>query len=287
MPTAGLSLLGFMSKDLARDYLRQMCVDAPSSAVDFDRRYVAAVNRLGPQFPRAGQPDVHPIPSSHDPYLHGVQANPRFGTAIEIQGLGSWSFKLVEIDPILVYQFGLSKDFARRHSGNLSNPPTLDQMLSVCLPQRLTGEQPIVSKHSNRVQITMKDMNFRLLGGLQYVGNPQDQVAVTGVFCVRATNLAQVVRYNNRTYMKNGVHRGYALRLAGATHMPCLYLEAKDWSALDAGRDRETFGRDLLESANPPCCAHFSQERATDVTLRTMMRIIEVTWSDKVVSDDL
>ena len=109
---------------------------------------------------------------------------------------------------------------------------------------------------------------------------------MTGVFCAISSNLAQVVRCNDRTYLKNGVHRAYALRSAGATHMPCLYLETSDWSAVGAVGGSSTFDRDLLESANPPTCAHFSQGRAMNVTLRTMTRIVEVTWSDRIVSDD-
>ena len=284
MPTSGLSLFGFMPRDFAHAYFQHMCVPAPSAKFDFDRDYREAVARLGPAFPNAGRPNVQPVPGTHDSYLQGVQGNPRFTSSLQIPGLKAWSFKLVEIDPILSFQFALSKDFARRHSGNLSSPPTLNEMLTICLPHQLAGEPPIVASQPNRIQLTMKDMNYRLLGGLQHVGNPQEQVSVAGVFYALGSNQAQVIRCNHRTYIKNGFHRAYALRSAGATHMPCLYLETDDWSALGT-HSGATFERELLESADPPTCAHYSQGRAFEVTLRTMTRIIEITWSDRTISD--
>ena len=263
-----------------------MCVSPRSAADDFDRAYDDAVVRLGPPFPKAGQPDVRPIPGGQETYLQGVRDHPRFDSSVQIPGLRSWSFKLMEIDRLLIYQVSISNEFVKRHSGDPSHPPTIGGMLRTCLPLQLDGEQPIVSMRPNVVQITLRDMYCRLLGGLQHVANPRDQISMTGVFCASSSNLAQVVRCNDRTYLKNGVHRAYALRSAGATHMPCLYLETSDWSAVGAVGGSSTFDRDLLESANPPTCAHFSQGRAMNVTLRTMTRIVEVTWSDRIVSED-
>ena len=150
MPTPGLSLFGFMRRDLAHDYFRRMCVSPRSAADGFDRDYDDAVARLGPPFPNAGQPDVRPILAGMIPICRESGIIRGSTHRSRSQGLRSWSFKLVEVDRLLVYQVSISHEFVKRHSGDPSSPPTIDGMLRICLPLRLDGEEPIVSMQPER-----------------------------------------------------------------------------------------------------------------------------------------
>jgi hypothetical protein len=98
--------------------------------------------------------------------------------------------------------------------------------------------------------------------------------------------LVQVGRFRGRCYLIDGYHRAFALRQAGATHMPCVFVEATDYGRLGARGGYESFERDLLESADPPTCAHLAPERAYPVVLRELRRVIHVTWSQYILPAD-
>jgi hypothetical protein len=84
----------------------------------------------------------------------------------------------------------------------------------------------------------------------------------------------------------NGHHRVLALRQAGATHVPCVFLEVTDYTRLGTRGGYESFERDVLESADAPTCAHFAPERAYPVVLRELRRVIHVTWSQYILPTD-
>jgi hypothetical protein len=97
--------------------------------------------------------------------------------------------------------------------------------------------------------------------------------------------LLHVVRFNGRCYLHNGFHRAIGARRRGATHVPCVLRDVPTPQA--AGIDpRTTFDVPLLESADPPTLAHYTQARSYDVRLRTFTRKIHVSWAEYVTPDD-
>ena len=93
-----------------------------------------------------------------------------------------------------------------------------------------------------------------------------------------------VVRHNNRCYLHNGIHRTYGARLAGATHIPCIFRDVADHDAV--GIHDGTFPAALLESGNPPTLAHFTGARAHPVRLRSHSRYLHVSWAEYVLPDE-
>lgn len=287
MPMNGLSLVGFLERNLAQIYFQQACI-LPSLALDYlDQEYDQARTKLGPPFPNAGQPSIEAIPAAYNTYLQGVLSNPRF--PLSLMGITAWSFNLVEIDPILAFQFHVTEKAANSHGAGMSDPPTIQEMLTACLPQQVTGEQPIISIQASGLLIKSKDLNYRMMAVLNHAENPNDQININGALTGFGSNIVQVVRFDNRCFLRNGYHRAYSLRKAGATHMPCLLLDVDNFEGVmpGAGGGLSTFERSLLESPNPPTCGHFAQGRAYNVVLRAMARIIHVTWTDHVVADDM
>jgi hypothetical protein len=61
-----------------------------------------ARERVGSPLPNAGKPETAPIPAGHAEYLKRVAAMPRFAESF---GGSPWGFRLVEIDPLIAFQF--------------------------------------------------------------------------------------------------------------------------------------------------------------------------------------
>jgi hypothetical protein len=271
-----LSLVGFLQEAAAVDYLEKLCiVDDPSPAA---RLHVwnSARAQLGPPFQRAGQPEILDLPQSALPYLQGVMTNPRFADSIETM---QWSFKLVEIDPLLSFQQQVFYNRAATVTATVAGVPTLDQMLPHCLPQTLESIEYQVAFGPNGFAIRSRNSNLRVLRWgpkLHYDDVPQ--LTLGGVGFGTTSPLIQVVRFNGRCYLKNGYHRAYGLRGAGATHLPCLFLEGASWDKVGAAPGG--FDQALLESPNPPTCAHFTQGRAYQLSMRDIYRVINLTWQE-------
>lgn len=58
MPTAGLSLVGFMDQQAALNHLTSACVLASITRADVIAEWNAAKGKLGAPIPNAGHPDI-------------------------------------------------------------------------------------------------------------------------------------------------------------------------------------------------------------------------------------
>jgi hypothetical protein len=187
-------------------------------------------------------------------------------------------FKMVEIDPLLAYQIHVCKDRSQHHCSILAKPPSLQQLLELCLPVELPSGEYHAARGPQSVVITSRSLNFRSsFAGVD--GN------VAGMAFAWALPLVQVVRLRGRCYLHNGFHRVYGARLCGATHVPCAFRDVDD--ERQAGiTPPGTFDMTILEGPDPPTLAHFNQGRAHPVKLRESRRVLHVSWADYIVFDE-
>jgi hypothetical protein len=198
----------------------------------------------------------------------------------------SWSFRLVEVDPVIAFQTHIQIDRAANLCRNVEDGPNLDDMLPICLPAQLEKVPVSIERSGSSVSVSSNSMNLRFqpisasgtpeIGELS-VDNPR-QVGTMGIQFFPAAPFVQVVRFHGRCFLRNGYHRVYGLAKAGATHVPCIYLEdAQDYSAV--GLRPNTLQPAVLESANPPTCNHFVNDRAYPVQLLQATQMLKLTWS--------
>lgn len=271
-----------MDEQAAVNYLRRRCLVDDLSDIELRQRWREARDRLGPPIPNAGRCDVRDIPSAYLEYLRGVVAQqPRFQETTA--GL-PWHFKLVEIDPLLSFQFHVAIDGPASQRERRGAPPSVQDLLLACLPHAYEDVPWRLEHFGNDVWIRSRSPNLRLYGP-ELLQRVRPGTGLAGITFGACSPLVQVVRHRDRYYLKNGFHRAYHLRGAGATHLPCLLLEASDYAQLGARRGF-TFDRALLESDNPPTCGHFTQDRAAPVMLRDVTRIIHLTWAEYAFPDE-
>lgn len=275
MPTPGLTLLGFMTQEQARNYLRNACVLQDTSDLALDELWQKARDMIGDGPQDYGNPRLRDIPVEQTGHIQSLAAGPWRGS------LGhDWEFKLVEIAPLLAYQFAILTDKTDGHCGGFSKPPSLSEMMDVCLPLLPPTENLNVTHLPQSLLIRGRNLNLRTVQ--------------TGMLSPNAVGLGfsfslpfvHVVRLNGRCYLHNGFHRVYGAAIAGATEVPCVFRDVPHAEAAGIRSDGATFDLALLESDNPPTMHHFVTGQAMPVDLKLMSRVINVSWADYVVPED-
>src|ERR1700733_421811 len=109
MPSAGLSLVGFMDEQEALTHLRTACVPSDPSDAALKAAWQAAQAQLGPPISNAGSPNVAAIPAAQAPHIVTLMQTPWAAQALQSTLQGS-TFQMVEIDPLLAFQFTVDLD---------------------------------------------------------------------------------------------------------------------------------------------------------------------------------
>lgn len=276
MASAGYSLVGFMDQEAAIAHLAYACIPPNPAPEALEIEWNDAKAKIGAPMGAPGRPDIQPIPSEYDDYLAELLAGP-VGQNFEPQ-LTRDSFRLVEIDPLLAFQFTVDSVRSDHHCKSL-NTSDISDLLTVALPIHPLNDQYHVQMLPQSVIIKSRSMNLRMLSqGIN--------ANVAGIQFGFSVALVHVVRHNDRCYLHNGFHRAFGARLAGATHIPCVFRDVSSYAEAGIRTDGGTFSAKLLESENPPTVGHFVHSRAHPVTLRASTRILHVSWAEYSLYDE-
>lgn len=285
MATAGLSLLGFMSQQDAIAHLLAHCIPANPDIHALIVEWQAARARKGAPMD-GGNPNIQDIPAANQPYIKTLMQQPWL--AQFVASLPGAQFKLVEIDPLLTIYFMVDLKRSTDHCGALPQNPSVADLLSVCLPARLPNELVNMVRLPDGQEkqlsvgaflLTARSLNVRVVDA----GYFQDDNKI-GIQFAMPVPLVQVVRFNGRCYLHDGLHRTIGSRRKGATHIPCLFRDVQSAAGIGLRSDRSTFTLPLLEFADAPTVGHFTQGRAYEVQLRRFNRVVHVTWAEYAIA---
>jgi hypothetical protein len=271
-----------MEPGFAVSYLQQTTMPVDPSPEALQAVWEQARGQLGAPPNHAGVPELLDIDQQHHVHLNTVAGNARLAAGFDGQ---PYEFKLVEIDPLLAYQHDVSIERTDQLCAQLGTPPTVDSMLPVFLPTGLEGIPFQVQRTDNSIVVVGRSANLRILAHGQIGVEQTIGALLLGAAIGAGSPWVHVVRFEGRTYLRNGFHRVYGAKRAGATHFPCIVLDAPSWEYVGARGQGGTFERALLESAYPPTLAHYAEGRAWPVQLRRPTRIIEVSWAEYVLPE--
>lgn len=282
MSTEGLSLIGFLDEQAAIQQLKNACVPPDPTDAAVKAAWQTAQARLGAPVLNAGNPAIEEIPPAHAAHILQLTQLPYVAAALAADLAGA-TFKYVEINPLLAFQFAVDTDRGNHHCVGVDSPPTIEQMLPICLPLTITPDPLQISSLGQSMMVRCRNANFRVVrqGALQ---DPAGNIQGGGVLVGLALPFVHVVRLNGRCYLHNGYHRAVALKAAGATHVPCMFRDVPTAEAAGIRVDGATFSEALLTSADAPTIAHFA--RAHPVRLRAHARIIHVTWAEYLAYEE-
>jgi hypothetical protein len=235
-----------------------------------------------------------PMPPATQPHMQALLAQPwltdrltELNTEQAQTGMSPASFQYVYIDALLAFQMVVDIDRSSDHCQTLTRPPTVAELMNLSLPTAQPHEDFFTSPMtaiSNSAIIKLRNHNLQMHRWGIFDAPHGEKVA--GVSFHVGLPFVHVTRFNARCYLTNGYHRVYGARLAGATHIPCIFRDVVSAQAVGIRNDGTTFSEALLASANPPTMAHFTQGRAEPVRLRTKSRVIHVTWHQYSVPDE-
>lgn len=276
MPFPAICLLGFMSEDEARNYLRNACVLDDDSDEALKAEWEAAKQKLtgGPTNP--GNPDIRDLDDEATKHVEALRSGPWKQV---IDANPTWDFKLVEIAPLLAFQFSILTDRSTNHCDPLGDDPSMAQLLELCLPSTPSNPSAHVSRGPQSVMIQSRDLNLRVTGA----GLINNMMGMNFAF---ALPFVHVVRFNGRCYLLNGYHRSYGAGCAGTSHVPCIFTEAATPEEAGIRPDGTTFSQAVMESDSPPTLHHFTSGQTQAVQLKPLNRVLHVSWSEYLVPDE-
>ena len=187
------------------------------------------------------------------------------------------TFKMVEIEPLLAFQLTVDSSRSNHHNGNLLGPPSLDELLAICLPINPVSEPIQIHQSPGSMMLTSRSLNFHT-AAQGFINNN-----FLGVQVGVSLPLVHVVRHNGKCYLHNGFHRAVGLRGLGVKAIPCVFRDVPSHEAVGI-KPGATFQAPLLESGNPPTLAHFTQGHAYDVQLKAFSRTIHISWAEYVTT---
>jgi hypothetical protein len=231
-----------------------------------------------------------------DPHIQQLLQIPWAASYLNPQLSQGGSFQMIEIEPLLAYQFAIDVTRSKNRAGNLSKPPSRDELMNVCLPlshpndgihisgQGLERHQSIIIKsRSLNLSVTAEGaLTIPIPGATPGTPPIQD---IFGIQFAWSLPFVHVTRFNGRCYLHNGYHRALQIRKAGASEMPCFFRDVPMPEAAGV-QPPGTFDLRLMESANPPTIAHYARGRAARVKLRASMRVIQISWSQHTMYDE-
>lgn len=276
MPFPALSLVGFLCEADALAYFQQACVMPNSAPGALRARHQQAKKKLGNgAVPKPGRPDVQPLPLEYESYLECVENNPRFASTVG--DASSWSYQLIEIEPLLAYQIHVLVHRVDEVVQSLGQTPSLADCLNLCLPHQLEAI-PFAAPRAvgNVLLIESPSLNLAPHGlGLHL--DPATQLSVGGLSLGASSPLVHVVHWAGHYYLRNGYHRACGLAKVGATHIPCILLEGSmPEQAVPPGRG---FPASIVTGVNPPTVGHFTRGLAHEVNVRRFKKLIEIEVS--------
>ncbi len=287
MATAGLSLLGFMNQQEAIAHLLAHCVPEKREVPALVELWQAARARKGPAM-NGGNPNIKDMPAANRPYIDMLLRQQWLTQFLTLVHGGE--FKLVEIDPLLTIHFMVDLKRSNDRCRALPQNPDVADLLPICLPDKYADAEISM--------IRLPDMaNKPLNVGSFLLTAPSLNVRIVEAGYFKADNkigiqfglpvpLVQVVRFNGRCYLHDGLHRTIGARRKGATHIPCLFRDAQSAAEIGLKPDKSTFSLQILESADAPTVGHFTQGRACEVQLRHYKRVVHVNWAEYAIPDE-
>lgn len=146
------------------------------------------------------------------------------------------AFRMVDIDTLVATQRHVYLDYVDEIENRVSDNPSIDDLIDICLPINPTPPEPKVTLTGpGSWLLSSPSPDFRFLGGHLKQQLTQDDLRLTQVdgFPVKAITLfvgyggsqINVIHANNRLVLNNGFHRVYALRRKGITRIPVVVQE--------------------------------------------------------------
>lgn len=201
-----------------------------------------------------------------------------------------WSIQVVDLTKILAYQKLVKiEGLVERVSPIISDRSDKEKLAKFCLPldppELPQGLIPDMDKHG--FSVSSLNPNLRFAGAqvgtiavAPQLGMPSvNMIGVTFLISMGASYM-QAVRYNGRTFLRDGYHRAVSLLQNGITQVPCVFIEATSFEQVGAD-PASMLSHEILYGQYPPYLKDFIVDLvSTDVLQPSIRRVIHLRASE-------
>jgi hypothetical protein len=277
------ALIGYMSLDEATRLLSGGSAEDTDSSEKYEsvwrQHRAAALQRLAyvQEDPRV------PIPPQLEERLRAFAQREDIRTAMLPL---EWTVGFVDLSKsVLTFQKVILTGNADQRV-EAADPDSPASLLSICIPDSRTAQfQGAFDPALLAFTASSMNPNLRLAGFEVATSPPASGAAGQQVFGFRLSfgaSFVQVAEYQGRWMVRDGYHRVYGLMKRGVTQIPCIIVQARNFSETGAGRPG-FFDYETLYRENPPRIADFFTDAAIDVEVPATMKVVRIRAEEFVV----
>ncbi len=228
-----------------------------------------------------------PVISDSGPRLDAVRSRPE--VAANFPGL-NWRPAIVDLRTVCSFQKLIFTDGLEERLKNSNNE---DGLYELCLPR----EQPahplgaFTDPDGKGFTISSFNPNLRIAAGQVSEANvspgpmmPTVRMQAVTLLVYMGTSYLQVVRYRDRSFIRDGYHRAAGLLRSGAYEVPCIFIEAESFEQTGAAMVPGAFSYETLYSARPPYLSDFWDDRVSaEVSQPAVRKVVRIRGEEFVV----
>jgi len=224
-----------------------------------------------PSDPRSATTDVRIAAVAQRPE---IQAN--------FHGL-EWQPAIVDLREVVSFQKLINADGLDSRLGSVT-ASDLDRLLDICLPtaQATPPVGALTDADGKGFTISSLNPNLRIAGAQLSdamvspgPGLPAVKMQAVTMFVSMGTSYLQVIRYRERSFIRDGYHRAAALIRRKIYEVPCIFIEARRFE--DLACPLGSFPYEVLYGSRPPMLVDFwSQEVGADATQLAIRKVIRI-----------
>jgi hypothetical protein len=202
----------------------------------------------------------------------------------------NWRPAIVDLRRVLTFQKIIFTDGLEER---LKAAGAEDGLYEICLP-RTQPSHPLgafTDADGKGFTISSFNPNLRIAAGqiseaqvAPGPGMPTVTMQAVTLLVFMGTSFLQVVRYRDRSFIRDGYHRAAGLLRAGIYHVPCIFIEAESFEQVGPVQVPGAFSYETLYSPRPPFLADFwNDEVAADVSQPAVRKVVRVRGEEFVV----
>jgi hypothetical protein len=270
-PEAIVSLLGrnaLPSEDLTA--LRKRHADARTAASNLEIRE-----------------SENPVVTDSGGQLDEIRSRPE--VAANFPGL-NWRPAIVDLRRVLSFQKIIFTDGLDERLKDSKSP---DGLYELCLP-RTQPVHPLgafTDADGKGFTISSFNPNLRIAAGQVSEANvspgpmmPSVRMQAVTLLVYMGTSYLQVVRYGNRSFIRDGYHRAAGLLRSGIYEVPCIFIEAESFDQVGAGMVPGALSYETMYSPRPPFITDFWDDRVSaEVSQPAVRKVVRIRGEEFVV----
>jgi hypothetical protein len=228
-----------------------------------------------------------PIVSDAGQRLDEIRSRPE--VAANFSGM-NWRPAIVDLRRVLSFQKIIYTDGLDER---LKGAGTEDGLYELCVPRKQLSHPLGAFNDPDGKGFTISSFNpnLRIAAGQISEANvspgpnlPTVRMQAVTLLVYMGTSYLQVVRYGDRTFIRDGYHRAAGLLKARIYHVPCIFIEAVTFEQVGPVQVPGAFSYETLYSQRAPLLADFwNDDVAATVSQPAVRKVVRIRGEEFVV----